>query len=345
MSLSLVTGAPGWLGTNLVHALVAGLAECPALGPTPRPTRCLVQPGLDASALEALGVEIVRGDVTDPASLRPFFAGARDATLFHAAGIVHVTKGIRQFYEVNVTGTANLLAAAKAARIRRFILVSSNSPIGCNAARDGLFDEEAPYHPYLNYGRSKMLAEMAVRGARDFEWVIVRPPWFYGPCQPPRQSLFFAMIRDGTVPIVGAGENRRSLAYVDNICQGLLLCDRIAGANGRIYWIADRHPYPMTEIIATIARILEEEFGIPVVHKARRLPAFASDIAFGVDAVAQGLGLYLQKIHVLGEMNKTIACTVAKAERELGYAPKIELREGMRRSIAWVLEHNLLPRP
>jgi nucleoside-diphosphate-sugar epimerase len=51
----------------------------------------------------------------------------------------------------------------------------------------------------------------------------------------------------------------------------------------------------------------------------------------------------MQKIHVLSEMNKTIACSVAKAERELGYDPKVSLREGMKRSIAWVLERDGLP--
>jgi nucleoside-diphosphate-sugar epimerase len=50
------------------------------------------------------------------------------------------------------------------------------------------------------------------------------------------------------------------------------------------------------------------------------------------------MGIYHQKIHVLSEMNKTIACTIAKAERELGYRPEVELEEGMRRSIAWCLQ-------
>ena len=72
-------------------------------------------------------------------------------------------------------------------------------------------------------------------------------------------------------------------------------------------------------------------------------PGFASSVAYGIDAITQGLGVYLQKIHVLSEMNKTIACTIAKAERELGYDPKIALREGMKRSIAWVLERGPIP--
>src|SRR5207247_5657791 len=108
---------------------------------------------------------------------------------------------------------------------------------------------------------------------------------------------------------------------------------------------ADRTPYAMNEIIATIEDDLENDFQIKVAHRVRKLPGLASSVAYGIDAVTQGLGVYLQKIHVLSEMNKTIACTVAKAERELGYDPKIALEEGMRRSIAWVLERGPLPPP
>jgi nucleoside-diphosphate-sugar epimerase len=169
--------------------------------------------------------------------------------------------------------------------------------------------------------------------------VVIRPPWFYGPGQPPRQALFFGMIKEGKAPLVGAGDNRRSMAYVDNICQGLLLCERVEQARGQVYWIADRRPYPMTEILDTIERVLERDFQVKVAYKRLRLPGFVSDVALGLDKALQSLGLYHQKIHVLSEMNKTIACTIAKAERELGYDPKVELEEGMRRSVRWMLDN------
>ncbi|HUJ61418.1 MAG TPA: NAD(P)-dependent oxidoreductase [Kofleriaceae bacterium] len=343
MTYSIVTGAPGWLGTRIVHSLVHGVADCPALGPTARTTRCLVLPDADASELEALGAEIVRGDVTDPATLAKLFDGADGATVFHSAGVVHPTKGMRQFRDVNATGTRNMLEAAKTARIRRFIHVSSNSPLGTNPSKEHVFDESAPYHPYMRYGKTKMLGEQAVRAVSEFEWVIIRPPWFYGPGQPPRQSVFFSMVRDGKAPIVGSGDNRRSMAYVDNICQGLVLCDRVAGAAGNIYWIADRTPYTMNDIVGTIEKVLETDFQIACKHKRMKLPGIASSVAYGVDGFLQSIGVYAQKIHVLSEMNKTIACTIEKAERELGYDPKVALEEGMRRSLAWVLERGPLP--
>src|SRR5206468_3377962 len=116
--------------------------------------------------------------------------------------------------------------------------------------------------PYMGYGRSKMQMELAVKDrAGKIETVVIRAPWFYGPNQPPRQTLFFQMIRDGKAPIVGSGRNLRSMAYVDNLCQGLLLAASSERAVGETFWIADRRPYSMNEIVDTVERLLEREFG------------------------------------------------------------------------------------
>jgi nucleoside-diphosphate-sugar epimerase len=324
--IAIVTGAPGWLGTTLVNRLAG------------RPVRCLVEAGADSSELARAGAEVVNGDIRSAESLARLFEGAKGGTVFHAAGVIHPSRGVKQFYEVNVQGTQNLLAAARKAGVRRFVHVSSNSPIGTNPRADHVFDENAPYHPYMHYGRSKMLAEQAVKSIADLETVIIRPPWFYGPNQPARQTTFFTMIRTGKVPLVGNGENRRSMAYVDNIVQGLMLCESVAAAKGQTYWIADRRPYTMNEIISTIEDVMEKDFGVVPARKRMKLPSMASEVAWVVDKGLQGVGLYHQKMHVLSEMNRTIACSVDKAERELGYKPEIELREGMRRSMAWMKE-------
>jgi nucleoside-diphosphate-sugar epimerase len=167
------------------------------------------------------------------------------------------------------------------------------------------------------------------------EAVIIRAPWFYGPHQPPRQGLFFEMIRDGKAPIVGDGRNFRSMAYTGNLAQGLILAAITPGAAGQTYWIADEEAYTMNEIIDTIERLLETEFGQTCAHKRMRLPGIASEVALLVDKALQGVGLYHQKIHVLSEMNKSIACTTEKAQKELGYRPTVALEEGMRRSLLW----------
>jgi nucleoside-diphosphate-sugar epimerase len=343
-ALALVTGAPGWLGTRLVQTLFDGLPDVAGLGAPPpgRRVRCLVRSadGLTPDALDGRA-ETVFGDVTDAAVIAKLVESAAGATLFHAAGVVHPSRGVRELHRTNVGGTKLLLEAAKRAGVRRFIYVSSNSPIGCNPDKQHVFDESAPYNPYMHYGKSKRLAEIAVNEAGAdgaLETVIIRPPWFYGPNQPARQSLFFSMIKNGTVPLVGDGENRRSMAFIDNICQGLLLCEKTEAARGRTYWIADARPYSMNEIIDTIESVMESDLGIKVARKRRRLPGFASSVAYGIDATLQALGLYHQKIHVLSEMNKTIACSVERARKELGYDPKVDLRQGMLRSMKWMLE-------
>ncbi len=335
------------MGSRLVEILLGGLPECEAFREPRRDLRirCLVLPGQDPAVLQRLSerIEVVKGDLRDPADCARFCRQAQGAVLFHTAGLVHPRR-IAELYEVNVRGTRQLLDAAAAGGVRRAVVVSSNSPCGCNPHPDHLFDELSPYHPCMNYGRSKMQMELAVNERQQrggIETVLVRPPWFYGPNQPPRQTLFFRMIRRGKVPLVGSGANLRSMAYLDNLCQGLLQAAAVQRANGRTYWIADRRPYSMNEIIQTVERLLEGEFGRPCAHKRLRLPGFAGSLAFVADAALQGLGLYNQKIHVLSEMNKTIACSIARAERELGYRPAIELEEGMRRSLAWCLQRGM----
>ncbi|HTG44028.1 MAG TPA: NAD(P)-dependent oxidoreductase [Verrucomicrobiae bacterium] len=339
----LLTGAAGWLGLNFVQALTQGFPGRPELrgAHTPLKIRCLVPAGEDASALARLSqeVEVVVGDIRSPQDCQNWCQGAGGAVLVHMAGIIHPRR-VRDFYEVNLRGAQQVLTAAMEAGVRRAVMVSSNSPCGCNPHRDHLFDEGSPYHPYLHYGRSKMMMELAVKevqAAGRIETVVIRAPWFYGPFQPARQSLFFKMIREGKGPIVGDGENRRSMAYTENLAQGLFLASTHPGAGGQTYWIADERPYTMNEIIDTVERLLEQEFGRTCAHKRLRLPAMASEVAWVIDKSLQGLGLYHQKFHVLSEMNKTIACSIAKAKTELGYKPDVSLEEGMRRSLAWAL--------
>jgi nucleoside-diphosphate-sugar epimerase len=131
------------------------------------------------------------------------------------------------------------------------------------------------------------------------------------------------------------------MAYIDNLFQGMMLAAVTEKARGQIYWIADRRPYTMNEVIDTVERLLADEFKLAVKHKRLRLPELASEVALLADKTIQGLGLYQMQIHVLSEMNKTIACSVEKAQRELGYRPTIGLEEGMRRSIQWCFDREI----
>ena len=346
----ILTGTHGWLGSRMLHALAHGLPDyADTVAEPDSHIRCfyrdgepLIDTGLDDDA--NLHITPVFGNLEKQEDCDRLFEGTSDSVLLHTAGLIHPQRRVSEFFSTNVEGTLNLLRSGARAGCRRAVIVSSNSPIGCNPTPEHRFDEDSPYNPYQGYGRSKM--EMELR-ARDYaaelgmELVIIRPPWFYGPFQPPRQTLFFTMIKEGKGPILGQGLNQRSMVYVDNLCQGLSLASRLPQAAGNTYWIADAEPYEMRTVLDTIESVLEEDFSMEVAHKRMKLPAIAGDIAYYVDAAIQATGMYHQKIHVLSEMNKNISCSIEKARQELGYEPKVALREGMRRSIGWCLEQGL----
>jgi nucleoside-diphosphate-sugar epimerase len=338
-----LTGTYGWLGSRMLYALVHGLEDYPDIRvPADSRIRCFYRYGEsveDEGFTLGATVEAVVGDLALPQDCDRLFAGTSDSILFHTAGVIHPRR-VKDFYINNVDATLNVLEAARRAGCRRAVIVSSNSPIGCNPTPEHRFDEDSPYNPYQGYGKSKMEMEQRARARAEemgLDLVIIRPPWFYGPFQPPRQTLFFQMIKKGGAPLLGGGFNQRSMIYIDNLCQGLSLASKVPEAAGNAYWIADAEPYEMRTIIDTIEKLLEEDFGLRVAYKRLRLPSFVADIAYLVDAAIQATGFYNQKIHVLSEMNKNIACSIDKARTELGYEPKISLHEGMRRSIEWCL--------
>ncbi|MET0577639.1 MAG: hypothetical protein ABW122_03210, partial [Ilumatobacteraceae bacterium] len=109
---------------------------------------------------------------------------------------------------------------------------------------------------------------------------------------------------------------------------------------GSAWWIADAAPYAVDEIVTTVGRALRDE-GFAVKPNTLRLPAAIGRLAERADAIIQRTGRYVQQVHVLGEMDKTIACDISAARLDLGYAPDVELEEGMRRSIRWCIEQGL----
>ena len=207
-----VTGAAGWLGQNLVRAVA----------PERERVRCLVRTPEEAALLAVVGpsVDPVVGDVRDPAALDRLLDGVGDATVVHAAAVIHPTAGVRELYDVNVGGTQLLVDRVRRRRTGRLVHVSSNSPFGANPGPDHRFTEDSEMHPYLGYGRSKAQAETLVMEAHDrgdLEAVVLRPPWFYGPYQPERQTRWLRAVRRNRFPLVGDGTNRRSMVFLSLI--------------------------------------------------------------------------------------------------------------------------------
>lgn len=340
---TIVTGGSGWFGRAYLAAVASGADD---LGPVSRrgDVRVLVPtPGDVEPVLEVLPrAQVQVGDVADMTAVSRLFADAEGASVVHAAGVIHPAR-VADFERVNAGGTANVVDAARRAGARRLVHVSSNSPFGVNATVTDTFRHDEPYNPYLGYGHSKMQAEQRVRVADDpdgLRTVVVRPPWFYGPWQPTRQTAFFRLVRTGRFPILGDGSQRRSMVYVDNLVQGVAMAERVVGAAGGAFWVADSRPYPMSEIVATVKQALRDE-GFAVSGRQIRLPAVAGRVCERVDRVLQSRGIYSQQLHVLGELDKTIACDISRTEEVLGYRPQVELLEGMRRSIRWCVDRGI----
>ena len=338
-STTVVTGAAGWLGTSLVARLAADPARARL--------RLLVHTTAEARALatryaDRPGVEVLVGDIAKAdTALRLLDGAGPDTDVIHTAGIIHPRR-VRQFFETNTAGTRHLATTAADRGVRRLVHVSSNSPFGTNPDRADTFRNDEPYHPYLGYGRSKMEAELAVTeaAAKGLDTVIVRPPWFYGPNQPPRQTTFFTMVRTGKFPVIGKGDQRRSMVFVENLVDGVLAAELVNAARGKGYWTADAEPYTVAEIVATVGAALRDE-GLEVQPPSTSLPTLAARVAETADRFLQGVGLYQQQLHVLGEMGHTIACDISVARRELGYEPRVDLYDGMRASIRWCLDQGL----
>lgn len=333
---TVVTGAAGWLGRALVHRLLADPARTSLVVNVLSPADAELlpdDPKISRIHVGDLSADGVAKDLLDDTSA--------ETDVVHTAGIIHPTK-VDEFYRVNTRGTTNMVTAARASGVRRFVHVSSNSPFGTNPHPADRFRADEPYHPYLGYGRSKMQAEQAVFAAvgLGLDATIVRPPWFYGPFQPPRQTTFFRMVRTGKFPVVAGGHQQRSMVYVDNLVDGVLAAELAPLARGKGYWIADARPYAVSEIVDTVKRALTDE-GFTVKPGALRLPAIASRVAEAADRLIQRTGRYQQQLHVLGEMGHSIACDISASRTELGYEPAVELYDGMRTSIRWCVENGL----
>ncbi len=328
-----ITGANGWLGRRVVLAAKAANL----------PITALVMPHEDAGWLRAQNVQVVAGDVGDADARAEFLKRAEGGLLVHLAGVIHPFLRSAEFERVNHHGAIALLRDAMRVKLKRVVIMSSNSPLGANKSPTDVFTEESPYNPYMGYGRSKMRMEedalQLALGRANPDLVIIRAPWFYGPGQPARQTQFFRMVRDGKFPLMGPAENRRSMAYVDELAQGILLAASTPRAGGQIYWLADERAYPMHEVVSTVKTMLRDDFGMKVADKDWMVPPVLSDIARGIDFGLQAVGLYHQKVHVLSEMNLTIACSIEKAKRELGFNPQVGLREGMRRAVQWCMQN------
>ncbi len=327
-----ITGANGWIGLNLIKNIVQKKYHNWDVGHSN--IHAFILKGSSKKNLRAISkdINIVEGDLLDKFSLEKFLEKSENGILFHTAGIIHPKK-VNDFYKVNLKGTENILLESFKRKIKKMVFVSSNSPFGFNKLRNNHFDENSTYNPYMNYGNSKMQMEKMIlkySNELQFDFTIIRPPWFYGPFQPARQKRFYEMIKQGKFPIIGDGNNLRSMVHTDNLSQGLILAANNKVSSGKTYWIADERPYSMNEIVNTIRELFLNTYETSCNLRTIRLPNIISSIAEYTDLFIQKIGIYNQEIHVLSEMNKDITCDISLAKKELNYKPLIDLKQGMK---------------
>lgn len=328
-----VTGAPGWLGTEVVRRLHKTRSG--------DEVRCLTLRGEDTSPLDPYSCSTHPGDVRDLDSLDDTFGGEAADVVFHCAGVVHPPKllgGARMFREVNAEGTRNILEAARRNGCDHFVYISSNAAQGFNDDPDGLMTEEGEPEPESPYGRSKLAGEEHVRRYGEehgMGYTILRPCWYYGPRQPERMTTLMRMIQEGNPIVFGDGTNRRSMTYIPALVDAMMLTvEQPAVSRGETYWITDAEPYTTNHIYETIADLLGVDDLSP-----RYIPGPVSRGFELLDQALSRVGIYEKNVHVAGEMRRDIAADPSKAAEELGYEPPQDLRAGMEESIAWAKEH------
>ena len=321
-SATLVTGATGHLGANLVRQLLLQGDR----------VRVLLRPNHDAHAVEGLEIERASGDIRDHATLDAAMDGCR--RVFHCAAMISITAGgEREIYETNVLGTRNVLSAAARAGVARTVVTGSFSAVGHHPDRPS--DERDPFNPFaraLPYERSKAAVEheclKAVVEGQDvviaISCAIVGPNDF----KPSRMGRVVRDFANGRMPAYIPG-GFEFVAARDIVAGHLLAMDR--GCSGQRYIFS-------TEFVTvdTLMQWLEEITGQPR-PRLRLPPAVMAAIAEVASPLLTWFApnrpqrLTPGAVHLL-RMHRRADCT--KARQELGYEPT-SVKDAVRDAYEW----------
>jgi nucleoside-diphosphate-sugar epimerase len=320
----LVTGGNGFVGRHVVAALRARGDR----------VRVLALPDEDTRALEERDVQIHRGDIRDPASLIAPMEGV-DAVL-HLAAMMDVWRSLEHYHAVNVEGTANVCRAVLAAGARRLVHMSSSSVYGMALGR--IADESFPLAPFPDaYPLTKAAGDRLVQQAvvrHGLPAVIVRPDQIFGPGDRLHFGRMADRLRAGAGVIVGRGGNALPLVYVTDIVQGLLLALDDDRALGQIYNITNDRPLTQKQLLRAIARAVGAR--PPRLHVPYRALYAAGYLAERVACMAASS----RRRPPITRLGVAFAGTdnrygIAKARRELGYTPRVDLHEGVALTARW----------
>jgi nucleoside-diphosphate-sugar epimerase len=318
----LITGATGLLGGHLIRELRERGEHI----------RALVLPVENTDRLVAQGVEVVRGDITDARTLG---AAVKEIELiFHLAGMMGVWRPLAEYRLVNVTGSENLYQAAQQAGVRRFVHTSSHTVYGLGYGRfltekDALRPDPDPYSLTKAEG-DRLLRRLML--SSKVETVILRPGTFFGPGDRLHFGRMAQKVKDGKGLILGRGDNALPFCYVTDVVQGFLLAAYHQDAPGNVYNITNDRPLTQVEMFNAIADAVG---GVrPRLH-VPYLPIYYGSMV--AERVVAPLTRTRPVVTQLGAMmfGSDNRHSVEKARRELGYEPKVDLREGIQLAAQW----------
>jgi nucleoside-diphosphate-sugar epimerase len=326
MSEILVTGGNGFVGRHVVSALLDRGDR----------VRVLVLPDEDASSLEERGVAVYRGDLRRAETLFAPMHGV-DGVL-HLAAMMDVWRPLEDYRAVNVTGTENVCRAALAAGVRRFVHMSSSSVYGM--ARGRPVDERFPMAPFRDpYPITKAEADLAVQRMTSEDGlpaVIVRPDQIFGPGDHLHFCRMADRLRAGRGLIVGRGDNTLPFVYVSDAVQGLLLALDHKRALGQAYNITNDRPLTQKELLHAIARAVDARPPrLHVPYHALYAAGWAAERVATLTRGRQRPSITRLGVAFFGTDSRY---AIDKSRRELGYAPRVALQDGVRLAANWYRE-------
>ncbi|MGH9292999.1 MAG: hopanoid-associated sugar epimerase [Acidimicrobiales bacterium] len=324
----LVTGAAGFIGSAVTRALLERGAEVAAMA----------EPAAYTANLDGLDVEVLRADVRDPDTLRKAVAGSR--FVVHAAALYRFwARRAEDFYDVNVAGTLNVLAAAAAAGCERVCYTSTVGTIGLEGTASGVPAAESSYariaHLFGHYKASKYVAEHEVlrRAAEGLAVVLVQPTLPVGPRDraPTPTGRIVVDFLNGRLPAFV--DTSLNVVDVDDLATGhLLALER--GAQGRSYILGGENLS-----FRAILDVLAQETCLPRA-RFRLPPGLALGVARASELVEGRLLRRAPSVPLEAALMATtkMIYTDARARAELGYSSR-PARQALSRSARWFAEN------
>lgn len=323
----LVTGATGFVGCNLVEALLQRGYR----------VTCLVRETSDTRFIRRQGVQLVVGDINDRESISQAAAGVH--VVYHLAGLIKAP-GRKQYLKVNQAGTHLLLEtlAAMAPNLTRFVHMSSLAAVGPSIAGVCLNEKDTP-NPISWYGESKLLSEQAVLAfSNAFPVTILRPSAVYGPYD--RETLLaFRMVKRGCLLTPGRFIRRFSLVHVHDLATACIQAGEETTATGSVYFISRTEIYTWDAIGREIARVLGKQY---------RQIAFPQWLAETVGRIGDlwttltGKAATLNSQKVKELLQQFWLCDSSKARSELNFSPTVDLARGINETVRWYQNHRWL---